>query len=324
MTDAAMVALTMFQGGIESVRGTAVAATRKMGLNGWFVANDDLHSVSEQRNTFIENFRQFKTKRWAELRGLTTSPTFEDLAWYLLGFAKGGVTPSTVDVSAYLRAFSPAFNTDDLATATLEAASPIQDFAFPYCLGDRIELEFFADKAAVMTLDYLAQRAIEQARTGSLSDRDTEDINGALGQAYIDTTTIGSTLNASVTRAKFTLQNNWVQLFTFNGLLHSTKAYRKVRSMALELDIVFDAVAEYDAFLAATDRKVRYHVDGSVVGATTAKKYLDVDFYGKWGAYPLADDNGVLKARATAVSKYDSGATKDWAINVQNGVAVLP
>lgn len=320
----AITALSSFQGGLEAVRGTAVAATRKVGLNGWFVPNQDLHDVREQRNTFTDIFRQFAVKRWAELRGLTTSPTFEDLPWYLQGAAKGGVSGVLSDGAAYTYAFSPTFNVDDLKTTTWEAANNFQDFAFPFSLCDRIDLEFFADRAGVMTLDYLAADAIAQARTASLTDRVTEDINGALGRCYIDGSVIGGTLVTNVIRAKFSLSQNWRQLWTFNGELTPGKAYRKPRSMAVELDIVFDSLDEWNAFRAATDRKVRYRVDGTTIATTSTAKRLDVEAYGKWRSYALADQDGVIVAKVASTTKFDDGASLDWRIAVTNGLATLP
>lgn len=319
-----IVALSSFQGGIESVRGTLVAATRKQGLNGWWVPNQDLHDVHEQRNTFTDVFRQFPVKSFAELRGLTNSPTFEDLPWFLGHAAQGGVSPVLSDTAAYTRTYAPTFNVDDLETVSWECANNFQDFAFPFALCDKLDLEFFADKAAVMTVDYLAQQAIAQARTTGLSDRATEDINGALGKAYIDGSVIGSTQVQNVIRAKFSLANNWRQLFNFNGFLYPGKAYRKTRSMAAEFDIVFDSLTEFNAFNAGTERKVRFHVDGTVIPGTTTKKSLDVDFYGKWRAFALSDQDGVIVAKVTSTSAFDTGASLDWRFAVVNGVAVLP
>lgn len=319
-----ILALSSFQGALEETRGTPVPATRKFGMKGWFVPNDDLHSVSEQRNTFIENFRQFKTKRWAELRGLTTSPTFEDLSWFLLQAASGDPDVSTVDTDLRKRLFAPGFNDDDLLTATLEAASNVQDYQFPFSLLDKLELEFFSDRAAVMTLDYLAQQAVPQDRTADLTDRVVEDINGALGKCYIDASSIGETLQTAVNRAKFSLPQNWQQLFTFNGFLHSDRAYRKVRSLNFELDIVFDSQDEMTAFLNADDRAIRYTVEGSVAGATTGVKQLDVDVYGKYGAYSQTDQNGVFIAKVSGNTKFDASATYDWAIAVTDAETSLP
>lgn len=321
-----ILALSGFQAGLESVRGTPVAATRKQPMNGWLVSNLEQHRVHEQRVSFIDVYRSFGVKQNAELRGLKVNPTFEDLPWFLQGFAKGGVTGVLSDTAAYTYTFTPTASTDDLKTVTWEAVSDTQDFQLPFCLGDKFDLSFQAGAAADLTLDYLAQQAIPQARTGSLSDRVTEDILGAGVQAYIDSTTIGSTAVADMVAFQFTLQNNWVQLHTFNGQVYSTKVYRKVRSASCSISVQFDTLTEYTAFMAQTERKIRLFMQGSNIVGTVAptKKSVTIDVYGPWMTYPISDDNGVFIAKATLDSRFDAGAGWDWRIAVVNGLATLP
>lgn len=321
-----VLALSGFQGGIESARGTLVAATRKQPMNGWFVSNLEQHRVTEQRVSFIEVYRSFPVKQFAELRGLKVYPTFEDLPWFLQGFAKGSVVGAVTDTAAYTYTFVPTATADDLATVSWEAVSDTQDFAFPGCLADKFNLSFKAGGPCEMNLDYLAQRAIAQARTGSLSDRVTEDILGAGAKGFIDTTTIGSTLTGDVVAFDFTLQNNWVQLHTFNGQLYPTKFYRKVRHASCSISVQFDTLTEYSAFMAGTERKVRLFMEGTNIAGTAGptKKSVAIDVYGPWATYPISDDNGVFIAKATLDSRFNAGAAADWKIVVVNGVATLP
>jgi hypothetical protein len=220
----------------------------------------------------------------------------------------------------------PTASADDLQTVSWEAVSDTQDFAFPGGLGDKFDLSFNAGGPCELTLDYLCQRAIPQARTGSLSDRITEDILGAGAQAYIDSTTIGTTAVADVVSFQFTLQNNWVQLFTFNGQLYPTKFYRKVRHASCSISVQFDTLTEYSAFMAGTERKVRLLMQGTNIAGTAGptKKSVAIDVYGPWATYPISEDNGVFIAKATLDSRYNAGAAADWKVVVVNGLATLP
>lgn len=321
-----ILALSGFQGGLETTRGILVPATRRQPMNGWFVSTLEEHRVHEQRVSFIDVYRSFSTKQFAELRGLSPSPTFEDLPWFLKGFAKGGVAGVLSDTAAYSYVFTPTVAADDLETVSWEAVSDTQDFAFPGCLAEKFDLSFKAGGAAELTLDYLAQRAIPQARTAALSDRITEDILSAGVTAYVDSTTIGSSAIADMVSLQFTLQNNWVQLFTFNGQLYPTKVYRKVRSVNCSVSLQFDTLTEYTAFMAGTERKIRIVMQGSNIAGTAGptKKSLTLDVYGRWGSYPISEDNGVFIAKATLDSRFNASAGWDWRIAVVNGLATLP
>lgn len=321
-----VVALSGFQGGLQADRVSPVAATRTQPMNGWFVGDLETYRVHEQRVSFIDVYRSFPVKQFAELRGLKVFPTYEDLPWFLQGFAKGGVSGVVSDTAAYTYTFLPTATADDLKLVTWEALADTQDFMFPCCLADKFDFNFAAGGAAELTLDYLAQQAIAQARTGSLSDRITEDILGAGAQAYVDTTTIGTTPVADIVSFQFTLTNNWVQLFTFNGHLYPTKFYRKVRSANCSISVQFDSMTEYNAFMAATERKVRLFMQGSNIAGTAGptKKSLTIDVYGPWLTFPLSDTNGVYIAKATLDSRFNATATADWRIAVTNGLATLP
>lgn len=322
-----LVALSKFQAGLESVRGTAVAATRIQPITGYLIENVKRDIIHEQRNSFIDNYRNFQTKRFVELRGLTTSPTFEDLPWVCQSFLKGSVAGVLSATTVYTYTFTPTANADDLKTVTWEVGDDTQAFQIPFGIGDLLSLEFIADGPAKMTADYLGQKAVKQAFTGALSDRVTEDINGALMSVQIDTTTIGSTSVTNVLAAKFTLANNWVQLWRLDGGIVPGDAYRKVRSAQLELTVQFNNTTEYDAFVTTpVERKVRLKVLGSVIAgsAGSVAKSLTIDWYGLWDTAPLADTNGIHTVKLIGTSMFDTTATTDFSVAIANALSILP
>jgi len=322
-----LVALSKFQAGLESVRGTGVAATRIQPINGYLVENVSRAIIHEQRNSFIDNYRNFQVKRFVELRGLTTSPTFEDLPWFCQSFLKGSVTGVLSAATVYTYTFTPTANADDLKTVTWEVGDDTQAFQVPFGIGDSLALEFVADGPAKLTADYLGQKALKQAFTGALSDRVTEDINGSLMSVQIDSTTIGTTAVTNVLGAKFSIANNWVQLWRLDGGIVPGDAYRKVRSAQLELTVQFNNTTEYDAFVTTpVERKIRLKVLGSVIPGSTGSinKSLTIDWYGLWDTAPLSDSNGIHTVKLTGTSMYDATATADWSVAVANGLSTLP
>lgn len=322
-----LVALTKFQAGIEATRGTAVPATRIQPLNGYFRELVERAKVHEQRNSFIDIYRSLQVKRMVELRGLTTSPTFEDLPWFLQSFVKGGVAGVLSASTVYTYTFTPTPTADDLKTITWECGDDTQAFAVNYGVGERLELNFQADRLAVMTCDYLGQKATKQAFTAALSDRVTEDINGAQMTATIDTSTIGTTAALNVLDAKFVLQNNWSQLWRLDGNIFPGDAYRKPRSATLDLTVQFNNTTEYDAFVTTpVQRKVRLTCLGTVIPGSTGSiaKSLAIDFYTFWDVAPISDQNGIHVVKLTGTSTYDATATQDFQVVVKNGLATLP
>jgi hypothetical protein len=323
-----LVALSKFQAGLESVRGTAVAATRIQPANSGFMNPvQNRNQVHEQRNTFVDIFRSFPVKQMVELRGMTVSPTYEDLPWYLQSMVKGGVSGVLSAVTAYTYTFAPTPGTDDLKTVTWEVGNDTQAWQCPFGVGERLDLQFTAGAAATQTMDYLAQRPVKQAFTGSLSDRVTEDINGAQMKAYIDSTTIGSTAVTNVLSAKFGLQNNWTQLWALDGNLYPRNAYRKVRSATLELTIQMTNTTEYDAYITTpVQRKIRLQVQGTNIAGSTGPvaKSMTIDFYTYWDVSPISDQGGIYVLKLTGTSTYDATATNDFSITVVNALPSLP
>lgn len=322
-----LVALSKFQAGLEATRGTAVAATRIQPLNGWMVENVDRAKIHEQRNSLVDIYRSLQVKRNVELRGLTTSPTFEDLPWFLQSMVKGGVAGVLSAATVYTYTFVPTATADDLKTVTWEVGNDTQAFQVPFSVGNSLKLDFGPDRPAAMTCDYLGQKANKQAFTAALSDRVTEDINGAQMSATIDSTTIGTTAVPQVLSASLTLNNNWTQLFRLDGNIYPGDAYRAPRSAQLDVTVQFSSTTEYDAFITApVERKVRLTVLGSVIAGSTGsvQKSLAIDWYGFWDAAPIANQNGLHVVQLTGVSHFDTGASADWQIVVKNGLVTLP
>ena len=322
-----IVALSKFQSALEVTRGTGVAATRIQPLNGFMVPVQQRNLVHEQRNSFIDIYRSFAVKQMVELRGLTTSPTYEDLPWFLQSAVKGSVTGTLSATTVYTYVFSPTVAADDLKTVTWEVGNDTQAWQVPFGICDRLDLEFFAGRPAVMTADYLGQRPVKQAFTAALSDRVTEDINGAQMTAQIDSTTIGTTAVTNVLAAKLSIHNNWTQLWRLDGNLYPGDAYRKVRSATLELTIQLNNTTEYDTFFTTpVERKIRLTCNGTVIpgSAGSIPKSIVIDFYTFWDVAPISNDNGIHVLKLTGTSTYDATATLDYKISIANALVTLP
>jgi hypothetical protein len=124
-----------------------------------------------------------------------------------------------------------------------------QNWQVPYVIGNKMELTYSRNAGLALSCDYLGQKAVKQAKTGSLSVVAAEDIVAANTVWTIDTATIGTTTVTNVLDAKFTLDNGWVQEFVMDGNLYPRGAHRGAgRTMQLEMTIQFINTTEYDKF----------------------------------------------------------------------------
>ena len=320
-----------FQAGIESTPGTAVAATRIQPIvSGNMVEHGERTFIDEERNSLIKNFRAVATKQFVELSGIEVAPTFEDLAWWLQFFAKGGVAGVVEDTSAYRYTYIPTATSDDLKTLTSEVGDDTQGYQVPFCVGTRLELTFARNAPASMNVGFLGKQADPVSFTGALSQRVTEDINGALAAVYIDADggTIGATAVTNVLDVKIGLDTMQTQFWALNGSLAPVDAYRNApRSASLAMTMAFNDTTEYAAFKANFNgddaRLIRVKVPGSVVGATTTTKLAQFDLYTVWAEAPFGEQDGLRVIQLSGETKYYPTATKDWDFQVVNGLPTL-
>jgi hypothetical protein len=321
-----------FQAGIEGTPGVAVPATRIQPIvSGNMVEHAERTFIAEERGSLIKNYRAVATKQYVELTGIEVAPTYEDLAWWLQFFAKGGVSGVQEDTTAYRYTFTPTATADNLKTATIETGDNTQGYQVPFCVGTRMELTLARNAAATMTVDFLGQQATAAAFTGALSDRVTEDIQGALTAVYINASggTIGNTLVNNVLDVKIGLETAQTQFFALNGQLYPVDVYRNApRSATVEMTMAFNNTTEYAAFKSNFNgddpRLIRVKTEGSVCGATTTKKTVQFDLYTVWAEAPFGEQDGLRVIQLSGETIYYPAATADWNFQVVNGLATLP
>lgn len=329
------MALESLQVGLESTRGTPVAATRiEPILGGTFAERIPREFPAEARGTFVPVYRDFPTGNHVEVSGVQVAPTFEGLPWWLNLFVKGGVTSgSTVHTSGKSYTFSPTAASDDLKTATFECVYQQQNYTIPFVLGNRLELGWGADQAMSLSMDFLGQKMTAQAKTAALSAVDYEDIIGSKFSTYVDGTTIGTTAVYGVYEGRLTINNNWVQEFVGDGNLHPRDAHRNRPEYSLQLSMYADAagIAEYGVWKAGTSgqstmRKIRVNVSGTDIAGSspTTPRTLRLDWYGGWDTAEPIDKDGKRAFQFTSRGRFDTGASLPFQIYLESALATLP
>ncbi len=318
------------QAGLESTRGTGIAATRIVYFDrgAWFEELIGREFPDEDRNSFIQNYRNVTVSRMARLSG-GANATFEDLAWYLQSFGKGGVTGVLSNTTVYTYTTTPTASSDDLKTVTWEIGNDTQAYQLPYGLGEKLELSWVGGQPVKLNVDYLAQRAIPQAFTGALSDRTgLEDLVGTTAKVFIDNAggTIGSSQALNVLSGKVTLENRWQQITHLVGNLYPDDAQRDSRWIDFELDIHFNNTTEFAQLLAGGERLIRINFTGSNIAGSspTTAKSVNIDLYGFYTSAPFAVSNAIRTVKVVGSTQYDTTATTDWKITTVNSLVTLP
>ncbi len=316
---------------IESVRGTDLATTRiDPIISGNLVSHMERHFFSEERNSLIANYRSIVTKTFSEISGLEVNPTYQDLPHWLACFAKGGVSGQVEDTAAYRYTFTPTVATDDLKTLTFEVGDDTDVFQMNYGIGTRMEITLSRNAPATMSMDFLGELASATTFT-SLSDRVTEDVNGALTTLYIDVDggTIGSTAVTNVLEVKIGLETMQTQFWALTGSVDPSDAYRNApRRMTVDAKLAFRTQTEYDAYLANSTadnkRLVRCKTEGSTIPSSSTANLFQVDMYVSWTEAPFSEEEGLRIIQFSGETSYYAAASKDWDIQVVNALSSIP
>jgi len=328
MTIQGTVPLYIFQIGWELPgRGVMHAATNKMPIIGGEL--QDHHELSkrpEQRTSFTRFYRApIETKVWAEISGVEVVPTFEEIVNYFGVALKKIQVPSTVASTVKRWVYSTTAASDDLVTATVEAGDDATAFSMPFGVINRLEFGWELGGPATMTMDWLGQRlAIASTYTLGLSAVASEEINPAEARAYIDGTTIGSTPVTALQSFKFTVDNHYIQHWAADGLHYPNDVYRsEPRSLQIEGAMDFSDTTQYIAYASTTLRKIRVYMPGSAVASSSpsTSKSLTVDAYVYFDDSPWQTTDGRRQIRFTGETVYNTTATHDWQITVDNAIA---
>lgn len=321
------IPLSGAKGKIEAVRGTAGTVTRVLPmLGGDLNEHRETFRPVENRFSLIKNWRKpIVQKVWAEISGFEVAPTFDTLSWYLAHAAKGGGTASTVAGNTAMQrwTFTPTGGSDDLSTSTLIVGDDTGNWQVPFASINRFEFGWTLGGAATMSMDWLGQRADAAGQGTAALVYDVEDINGALAKAYIDSTTLGSTLVTTMQDFKFTLDNGIKPFFAPDGNLYPSDFYRGESRMAsVEATLAFSSTTEYLAFQALTDRKIRTSIAGGGINGGTSLYGAVFNWFGNWDEAPFGSNDGLRTIKLKGESKVSTAdGTVDWSITVDNGQA---
>ncbi len=322
---------SVLQGNIEASFGAGGPATRMLtDVTAPVVAMADYKKIRQGsvRGQVHPSYNPpMITSQLESLKGFKLAAYFESLAWWLQMFVKGDITGVMSDTSAYTYTFSPTgtpANGNDRKSAAFEAGDAVGCWTIAGAVGTKLGIKMYGNKPMEITADFEAQKRTTLTPITALTPVAWEGINGSTFKAYLDDTTLGTTAFAA-TEASFDLVNTYEWNYTGDGNLYPTEAIFTGYSAKMGLKTVWKSLAEYNAWLNSTERKVRLLIEGSLVGALTAKKKLQIDWYGFWDTPPEPkESNGVYFVDLAGECSLDVGVTKTFEIALTNGLVILP
>lgn len=325
--------LEISQAGIETTRGSAVAATRKA-----YIALQPF-SIERELEWAPGLTGTFHDRREAQygrvVHGLTGTEacSFEDIAWWLEHIIKGGVVAVGDGGApvAYTRNYVPSPAADDLKSSSWEYGTT----TLPYKVNQGMvnsatfRINPDTDKFWQMDVEIMTRKPVQAAMTAAIPDRSRELIRGPGTKVYVDDTTIGSTqVQGRWIGSSITINNNLD--FKAFGEDEDDVAANKVGRGPVTVDaqcsFEFDSNAEYANFLAQqpVERFIRHERIGSQIhGGSPVNKRARFDLNGYWSTLEpgYRNNNKILTfglgARFNPVSGYDLRA------EVVNALATL-
>lgn len=331
------VILLQLQAALESVRGTDLAATRKVYAQFTPSYTRTPMDFMDTSGTF-EGRRRFAYGREKAGGTATDICTYEDLAWWLQMLIKGGVAGAGDGGTpiAYTYSFVPSLATDDLKSAVFEFG----DSGNPYQIGQmmanswtlRMDADNDSEPGWMLDVELIGRDLTATTFTAALTDRATEVILARGTKLYIDDAggTIGSTQKTgSLIKCSITVNNNihykaFAEDVTY---VAANKVGRGARTLDAQFTFEFDSDIEFAKYRAAiaAQRLIRLEQSGSQIhGASVVNKRMRLDMYGFWNSWSRSDREGNLTADFGLAGFFDQAAAKTFSAEIINALITLP
>jgi tail tube protein len=323
--------LVKHQAAIETVRGTDLAATRKVYCAGHWV--EDVAAVrpdGEERGSFDMHFRA-QPGLIASGLPVAGTVTFEDLAWWFQAALKGGVTGALRAVTAYDYIFVPTQSVDDLKSLTWETGDETQAWEAHYGMVNSFTIDAPSGGPLTFAADLILDDWTTTAFTGAISDRVVEDAIAQMGKLAIGAAGAvpSSYMTGRFIGCKFGIENNLARKYFNDGVGGKyTGVGRGKRLFYLEPKFEGNAatITERAFYDTKTPRVARWTVEGSGIAGSTGpvKRTIDIVLSGIWTQYAEAerDTNTIFNARLEGI--YDPVLAYTLSATVTNGLVTLP
>lgn len=305
-------AFRRIQVGLETVRGTGVAADKKLIGTLTMTPNVTWHRPVDERNSLAEFRRNVAVAQGTRLR-FEGDATYDQLIDFLSMAVRGAISPATVEITGRIWTFTPQTTAKNVQDSyTFEYGDDVQAWDSAFVICDNLELSIALDEVVSLRADLFGKFAAKTSFTGAISDSSVTEIVANNMKVFIDSSwaNLGNTEVATlVAGATVRLPTGIAPAKYADGSLDFS-AVREARThLEIDLDLInsTEAITEYDAYVAGTTRAIRLEVTGPIaVGATNYK--LTIDCIGTYVSEPelFGDRDGENTLRLQLQSAEDS------------------
>ena len=327
-----VVPLSIVQAGIETVPGTAVAATRVVDMEG---GNASL--ITDQEPILVANagslasgHRAYPGPYKARVEFKDMPANYDDLPWWLNFFCTPVTTGTGVGADKTYTQL-PHDTADDAKRATLEIGGRdtwASEFKLAGCSGQKFDLAIKRDGLWRMSSTLLGTLLTKASKTAALSARTVQHIVAAGTKVYLDsasafgtTQLVGRLISADVSIENGLIQREPVDGHPSDGLAPAALVLTERRKVSAKVVATFDAITEFDAWRAATAQRLRLKQTGPTLGGSAYSAQLDLG--GAWKSFGIGDAGGIVTAEMELSGLYDSAIAADWKSVTVNAQATL-
>lgn len=228
-------------------------------------------------------------------------------------------------------AFLPVHTSDELGSLLIQAgmvdalSATQPGVSVPYCVGEEFTLGW-TKEATSPGITFGARLVSPKAATditvftGTAPEPSLKLASHVNTQVYIDDATAGTTADNYVTGVTFTLNNNWVNLFSLNATTAAQDTFRpKAVTWTAEITRYYFNNTERAKYKSKGERAVRIRTTGDVLGASNYR--ADLDLYGVWESKTWTDADGLTMEQLTMSRKYSASAATSKNLTLINALA---
>lgn len=323
-------AFRRIQVGLETTRGTAVAADKKLVGSLTMTPNVTWHRPIDERNSLAEFRRSIAVAQMTRLR-YEADATYHQLADILSMAVKGAITPTTPGGGTNSRdwTFTPTLTAKQVQDAyTFEYGDDIQTWESAFTIIENLELSIALNEVVTLRADMFAKFAAKTTFTASISDPTVTEVVANNAKIYIDGTyaNLGTTQQASLLAgATIRLPNGVTPVKYADGDLEFSSVSEQRRHLEIEMDLISStaAITEYDAYVAGTDRAIRIELVGPVIEGSL-NYTLTIDAFGKYVTEPDVwgerDGEDIMRL---VLHSHEDASGNEFSFVVRNNVASI-
>lgn len=325
------------QAGLESTRGTSVAATRKVYATIEPTFEKPLAFFQDTSGTFSARRRKVYGRERVSFTA-TDLATYEDLAWWFQLAIKGGVTgvSDANTTPGYTYTFEPSETADDLKSMTLEFGESGNVYESDQVMINswtlRGDPDSDSEPAYMFEAEMMGRTLSTSSYTGSINDRTTEPITARGTKLYVDTAygSLGSTQLTGHLISWSVTGNNNLHFKAFaedETAMAANKVGRGERTYDFEFTMEFDSDTTAGGFKNYRDGQelfVRLLREGSTIDSVAAtKKSLTLDMAGFISSISFGDRDGNMTITVGMNCAYNADLAYDFKAVVKNALQTL-